>query len=105
MTTFFSQASISASVFTFEPRPDLLAAIGIERLLERNLARALEAFAQRRQVVRRSEETIDDARRRHRVGGAEQDFAAAVGMQERRPDAEAVEKRRTHQRKPKMRAG
>ena len=69
---------------------ELLAAIGIERLVEGELARELEALPQRRQVVRRGEEVVADARRIARIGRAQQQLAAAVGMQQRRPDAVAV---------------
>ena len=65
----------------------------------------LKPSRKRRQIVRRGEKFVDDARRRHRVGGAQQDLAAAVGMQQRRADAEAVQEGGANQRKPQMRAG
>ena len=73
------------------PGVSLDAAIGLERLLIGHVAGALEAFAQRRQIVRRGEEIVDDAQRRARIGRAQQHLAAAVGMQQRRPDAVAVD--------------
>src|SRR5213593_4153397 len=82
---------------------ELDAAIGIERGLVDHLARKLEAVNERRQIARRREEVVADARRVARIGRTQEHLAAAVGMQKSRADAEAVAVRRMDQRKPKMR--
>ena len=70
------------------------APIGIERRLMGEIAGDAEARPQPRQIVGRGKEIVADARRIARIGRAQQNLAAAVGMQQRRPDAEAVAKRR-----------
>src|SRR5712675_2285376 len=79
---------------------ELAASVGIERRLVDHLARELEAMDERRQVVRRGEEIVADARRVTRISRAQQHLAAAVRMQQRRTNAEAVAERRIGQRKP-----
>src|SRR6516164_1057640 len=61
----------------------LLVAIRIHCLLEGDLARTFKSFAQGRQIVRRGEEAIDDARGGQRIGRAEQQLAATIGMEQR----------------------
>ena len=81
----------SASVLTSSPGRGFDATKASSGCLIGHLARALEALAQARQVVRRGEKIADDAQRIARIGRSQQDLAAAVRMQQRRPDAEAVD--------------
>jgi len=58
---------------------ELLAAEGVERLAIGDVARALDAFAQGRQIARRREEVVDDAHRSERIVRAQQDLARLSG--------------------------
>src|SRR5262245_62570249 len=87
------------------PRPGLYTAERIERRLSGDVAGTLKARAQAREIAWRRQEISHDAWRIARIGGAQKDLAAAVGMQERRPDGKAVRIGRPDQRKPQARIG
>ena len=89
--------------FNLRPGTDLLAPERIECFVKGELARALESLAQGRQIVGRREEFVDNPRLLQRIAARQQDFTAAVGMQQRRADAVTVEIRRPYQRKPQTR--
>ncbi len=90
IAVFLIQASISASVLTSGPGEVSAPRNGASGACAATSRAILKPCAQGRQVVRRAEVARDDLHRIVRIGRAQQHLAAAVGMQQRRPDAEAV---------------
>ncbi len=82
---------------------DFAPAVEIERLMVHHLARHLEPVHQRRQIVRRGKEVVADTRRIVRITRTQSYFAAAIRMQQRGPNTEAVAERRIDEREPQMR--
>jgi hypothetical protein len=85
LTELLARASYDADN-DCRPRCDLFATESVEWLSIGNVACESKAVAQRRQIVRSREEVIGDPHRQPRVGGAQPDFAATVGMQQGRPN-------------------